>query len=211
MTILPFSLMLVTQEPPTSWEPYLKFILSCCSAGVDAVQLRAKTMPKSKLTDFALALQEALKKRKVSFIINDHFWLAERIQPDGLHLGQNDTCIKKARETLGNDMLLGLSVNSVHEATHANALPVDYLGVGPIFPTKNKPNSKHHFGLDKLKKTVTLSRHPCIAIGGINETNISSIAQCKPNGIACIGAIHDSKTPKKSITTFKRQLRSSHE
>jgi len=211
MTPLPFKLMLVTQEPPASWEDYLDFILSCCSAGVDAVQLRAKAMPKAKLIEFALALKEGLRKHKVSFIINDHLWLAQRIQPDGLHLGQKDTCIKNARDMLGNDMLLGLSVNSLHDVTLANALPVDYLGIGPIFPTRNKPEAKHPVGLNQLKEAVKLAKHPCIAIGGINTSNVSSVIQCAPKSIACIDAFHESESPTKTIAYFKQQLRSRYE
>lgn len=211
MITLPFRLMLITKEPPSDWASYLDFIERCCLAGIDAVQLRSKKMPQKALLDFALALKKKLTLLNIPLIVNDYIWLYKAIDADGLHLGQEDGCIKKARRIIGEKALLGLSVNTLKNVHDANTLPINYVGVGPIFSTKNKANCMSSWGIKQLKQANKESTHPCLAIGGINSSNVESIIHSGVSGIACIGAFHDTQNLTETLAFFQHALGENHE
>lgn len=198
-------LMLVTHKGNTPLKKYLEFIEICAHHGVDAVQLREKTMNQTELLSFGKALKKILLPLNVSLIVNDNIKLALALDADGVHLGQKDESTKRARKILGNDKLIGLSVDTVANVEKANTLPVNYLGVGAIFSTQNKPDVITHWGIDGLTQVAALSRYPLIAIGGINESNAPDVANTPVHGMAAIGAFHDSDNPAKT-TEFLHHL-----
>lgn len=116
-------------------------------------------------------------------------------QAHGVHLGQSDGNILEARKMLGPNKIIGLSTNTLEEIDHSNTLPIDYIGVGSIFPTANKKDVTTIWQLSGLQQAVKQAKHPIIAIGGINHTNSQAVLSTGIHGIACIGAFH-------SITHF---------
>ncbi|NRA74263.1 MAG: thiamine phosphate synthase [Rickettsiales bacterium] len=194
-------LVLVTQKLEKNSDEYLNFIKTCIQNGVTAVQLREKNLSYANIVSLSLRLKKLLSIFKIPLIINDNLKLALKINADGLHLGQNDGDIIQARKSLGTNKILGLTVTSIPELMKANELPIDYVGIGAIFPTKNKPNVKNIWGCHNLKEAITKSSHKVIAIGGINLTNAQDVWNTGVHGIAAIGAFHDSTNP--SLTTRK--------
>lgn len=188
-------LMLVTNKGDTPLLDYLKFIEACADAGITSVELREKGLNFKELLEFGQELQKILQPKGIPLIINDSLDLCLKLKADGLHLGQEDGNIAKARAALGPDKILGVTVNTLKQLETANNEPVDYVGIGAIFPTKNKINVKRVWGVKELAEAVPLSRHPVVAIGGIDQSNAEAVMKAGVAGIAAIGVFHDAIDP----------------
>lgn len=201
-----YKLILVTQKGNQPLESYLKFIKACIQGGITALQLREKNLKWDPLLSFGFSLKALLNQKKIPLIINDSLRLANALNADGLHLGQTDGSVFEARNHLGSKKIIGLTVNSHEEILKANDLPIDYIGLGAIFPTSNKPNVQTIWGYKGLKKAASLSRHKIVAIGGIDIRNAKSVIQAGAHGIAAIGAFHFSKNPLEVSKKLKQQI-----
>ena len=73
--------------------------------GVTFVQLREKRLEETAFLKEAQEIQKLCKKYHVPFVINDNVEIAARIHADGVHIGQSDMEVKKARERLGNERI----------------------------------------------------------------------------------------------------------
>lgn len=192
-------LMLVTQRLPLFLDDYLNFIRRCVCAGVTSVQLREKYLDDDALYQFGRSLKLTLDDFGVPLIINDRVEVAFSLNAAGVHLGQKDSDPQVARQRLGEDKIIGFSVNSMDELTAANTLPIDYLGVGTIFPTQSKKDVAHLWGTDGLVQAAQSAKHPIVAIGGINQNNMSSVLTAGAHGVAMISALHEADHPEATI------------
>jgi len=190
------NLMLVTQKKILPIDKYLQFIESCITAGVTSVQLREKTLNTQQLLIFGGALLECLKPYDIPLIINDQVEVAKKLNAHGVHLGQTDGDPRLARSYLGADKIIGLSVSSMDELHTAQNLPIDYVGIGPVFPTSSKTDNPQHCGLDGLGRMVAASSFPSIAIGGIQKDNAAEVLGTGVDGVAVIGTLHTAKNIK---------------
>ena len=195
-------LTLVTNQQTTPLNDYVQFIHLCAKAGITAVQLRDKTSSFQECLAFGHALKTILASFSIPLIINDNIDLAVALDADGVHLGQTDGCPIEARHRLGSQKIIGVSIDSMDNLFAANEQPIDYVGIGAIFPTDNKPNVSTIWGLEGLSHLSSLSKHPVIAIGGINESNAEGVMRSGADGIAVIGAIHDSHCPTETVRTL---------
>ncbi|AFJ42904.1 thiamine phosphate synthase [Francisella orientalis] len=190
-----WQLTLVTNKGNIPTAPYLECIEVCLKAGITCVQLREKSLPGEDLLDFGSSLKRLLDLYNVPLIVNDNVDLCIKLSAFGVHLGQSDTTIEKARSILGADKIIGLSVNTIEQIQNSRTLPIDYIGVGAIFPTNNKPDVETIWGLSGLRQASLIPSHPIIAIGGIDESNTFSVINSGANGIAAIGAFHQAADP----------------
>ncbi len=190
---------LVTNQNKTPLSDYLALIKTCAEAGVTAVQLRDKQSSYQDCLAFGKALKTVLAPFSIPLIINDNIDLAIELDADGVHLGQTDGCPITARQRLGSQKIIGISIDSIENLLIANQLPIDYVGIGAIFPTYNKNNVATVWGLEGLSHLSSISKHPIIAIGGINESNAEDVMRSGAHGIAVIGAIHDSVCPTDTV------------
>lgn len=197
-----YSLTLVTNKQNSPLHDYLKFIHSCAKAGVTAVQLREKNMSYAALIEFGEEIQKILIPLNIPLIINDNVELAIALNAAGVHLGQTDHCPQKARTQLGSEKIIGVSIDSLANLHEANQLPINYVGIGSIFPTQNKANVATIWGTAGLKQAAALSTHPVVAIGGINERNAPDVISAGANGIAAIGAFHNAIDLSTTIKTL---------
>lgn len=170
---------------------YLKFVEEAVNGGVTMVQLREKSSNHIEIKNKALALQELLKKLNIPLIINDFVELAAEIDANGVHLGNDDISAVKAREILGPNKIIGVSIESFADLDQANNAPIDYVTASAIFPSSSKLNCKKFWGIEGLKEIVAKSIHPVTAIGGINPEHKLEIYNTGAKGIAVISAIHD--------------------
>ncbi len=191
-------LILVTHRQNIYLDKYLKFIYECAKSGITAVQLREKNLTYTELVDFGKQLQQILNPFNIPLIINDNFKLAYELNATGVHLGQSDGDVREARKLLGPKKIIGLTINSIEELYRANSLPINYIGVGAIYSTNNKSNVSAIWGCGGLKYIATFTSHPIVAIGGINENNVSNVIKAGANGIAAIGAFHFADNPQKT-------------
>lgn len=199
-----YKLTLITNKNDTPLNDYLPFVERCAASGLTAIQLREKTADYPSLLHMGRALKAITTAFGIALIINDNLELAMALDADGLHLGQSDGCLLKARERLGADKYLGVSIDSLSDLQRANDLPVDYIGVGALFPSGSKQNVATLWGLDGLRRLADVSRHPIIALGGIDEGNAMGVMQAGAHGLAAIAAFHSSADPAASTQNLRR-------
>ncbi len=156
--------------------------------GVTCVQLREKDMDFDEFLKEATQIGALCKKYNVPFIINDNIEVAIRCKADGIHIGQHDISLKEAREMVGNDMIIGVSAQTAHQALEAQNNGADYLGVGAMFSTSTKLDADD-VAYDTLKQICIKTSIPVVAIGGINKDNILELANSGVDGVALVSAI----------------------
>jgi thiamine-phosphate pyrophosphorylase len=176
--------MMVTHKNETPVNTYLESIKNAIISGITCIQLREKFRSFDEIKSFAQSLQSLLKDYSIPLIINDSIEIANIIAADGVHLGQSDGCPKHARAVLGEEKIIGLSVNTLEEIDIANTQPIDYIGVGSVFKSQNKMDAQTIWEIHGLKRAIKHSKHPIIAIGGIDLFNLHSIIQTNVHGIA---------------------------
>jgi len=190
--------------------PYLKkdpisLTKDLISGGVDILQLRSKNFPGKSLVEIGLKIRNIIQKNDVIFIINDRVDIAQAVNADGVHLGQQDFPLNFARKILGKNKIIGLSTHNLIQIREAQKEDIDYISVGPIFKSPTKPNLKP-IGIRILEKAVKISKFPIVAIGGINLENIEMVLSSGVSSIAVISAILKSKNIKKTTEIFKNYL-----
>ena len=175
------------------------------NAGVKIVQYREKKKTYDLMVQEALEIQKICKDRAI-FIVNDRVDVAKAVDADGVHLGQKDlenTSYQEARRILGPNKIIGLSASTVEEAIAAYKAGADYLGVGPIFPTRTKTDANPPGGLELIRGVRgALTDAVIVAIGGIKLYNTADVMNAGADSIAVISAV----TGKECVKTASREL-----
>ena len=167
--------------------------LSACveealAGGATFVQLREKDAPQAEVVLRARALAPLCREAGVPFVVNDDVEAARIAGADGVHVGQDDAACVEAREKLGPDAIVGVSVQTVEQALVAQADGADYLGVGAVFGTPTKPDAAD-VGTDGLAAICAAVDIPVVAIGGISHDNILELKNCGLDGVAVVSAL----------------------
>lgn len=157
-------------------------------AGITLLQYREKSLPLDAFVKQAKEINQLARQYHIPFIINDNVEAAITVEADGVHLGQEDDDILSARARLGPDKIIGCSAHTVEEAITAQKMGADYIGVGAVFGSSTKQNARplSKAILTAICRAVTI---PVVAIGGINQDNIMSLAGTGVDGVAVISAI----------------------
>jgi len=193
------SLYLITANK----EDLKETVLKCLLSGVQIVQYREKTLNDIEKINQAKDIASLCKKYNSLFIVNDRIDIALAVNADGIHLGQEDIPTKIARQILGSEKIIGRSTHSFEEIKDAEEEGCDYIGIGPIFPSKTK-KIRHPLGIDYLKEGFKRTLLPSFAIGGINSSNINKLNEIENLRIAVSDAIINSNDPyTKSKEFFK--------
>lgn len=186
---------------------YFQFIELCAKAGISHLQLRQKDWKFPDLLAFGRDIMSILSANDVPLIVNDDVNLMLELDAKGIHLGQTDSHPKLVRKLIGQNKIIGLSIESMDELHVANKLDcIDYVAASSVFPTQTKKNLKTIWGLDGLNQLCQKSIHPVIAIGGINLGNVELVCQTEIAGIAVISAVHDAKNPELYIQKLRTHL-----
>ena len=101
--------------------------------GSKSESMRLKGAPTAEV----VALGKALADLEAELVVNDDVEAALALGA-GVHLGQGDPGIERAREA---GITLGISVTKRREAAVAEFAGATYVGVGPIWPTPSKPDA----------------------------------------------------------------------
>ena len=163
-------------------------LLSNCGAAV--IQLREKLDPPAKFFRQAEAAVQVAHDLGVKVIINDRVDIALAVKADGVHLGQEDVSPYAARGILGSEAIIGFSTHSLEQALLAAQMPIDYVAIGPIFPTTTKQSGNAPVGLDGVARVRDALRGmPLVAIGGITSENAAAVIESGADVVAVIGDI----------------------
>ncbi|MFC5080358.1 Thiamine-phosphate synthase [Vibrio thalassae] len=193
----PYRLYLVTDENQ-DLDTLINVVKHAVEGGVTMVQIREKHHDIRTFINKAAAVKKALEGTNVPLIINDRVDVALAVDADGVHLGQTDMPATLARTLIGEDKILGLSIESEAQLQQAKQLPIDYIGLSAIFSTATKTNIKTEWGLEGLSNALQQITLPIVAIGGINETNLLDVAKTGVHGVAIVSAISHADSPKQA-------------
>ena len=196
---------LVTDEKACNGKDFYKCIEEAIKGGVKIVQLREKTLSTKDFFIKALKVKEICKNYGALFIINDRLDIAQAVEADGVHLGQSDMPIEKAKEILKNKFLIGVTARNVDEAIKAELEGADYIGSGAIFGTSTKDNAKK-LEMEDLKKIVNSVKIPVFAIGGINTNNVSMLKNIGLQGICSVSGILSEIDCKKAVENILKNF-----
>lgn len=170
--------------------------------GATMVQLREKECSTREFVDLGRRLKNLLSPLEIPLIINDRLDVAQAVKAEGVHLGQKDMPYKVARRILGPEIIIGLSVESLADAEEAADWDVDYFGVSPIYATPTKTDTGRPWGLEGLRELRKITKHPLVAIGGINAENASQVIEAGADGVAVVSAICAATDPEGSARSI---------
>ena len=156
------------------------------------VQLREKRLSREEILREAKEIGALCRRYGVPFLLNDDVELALVCGADGVHVGQEDMQVERARALLGPDKIIGVSAHTVEEAVKAVQNGADYLGVGAAFATATKSNA-HVLPEGMLSKICRAVDVPVVAIGGITAENILQLSGTGISGAALVSAIFSAK------------------
>ncbi|MFP4672934.1 MAG: thiamine phosphate synthase [Desulfohalobiaceae bacterium] len=206
-----YSLYLVTDRALSRGRNLLELIQEAVQGGVTAVQLREKHCATREFVQLARQALTLLQPLGVPLFINDRLDVALAVGAQGLHVGQEDMHVSDVRHLAAERLALGLSVNTLQHCQEAEQLPVDYLGVGPVFGTQTKQDAKQQLGLEGLLRIRQASSRTLLGIGGIDSSNAAQVIQAGADGIAVVSAICASSSPRQQAQELLQIVRAAQE
>ena len=214
-----YSLYLVTDSTATILgSKHLPSVVEAAiEGGVTIVQYRDKKSDTADLIRVGKQLHAITKRHNVPLLINDRVDVAQAIGAEGVHLGQDDMDLRTARRILGSDAIIGVTANSLEEATEATNGGADYLGIGTVYATPTKENTKTIIGTAGVKLILHLLSMidvgmPTVAIGGLNLSNVERVMfQSKSpdkglDGVAVVSAIMAAENPKSAAAALRKAI-----
>jgi thiamine-phosphate pyrophosphorylase len=173
--------------------------------GVDVVQLREKDAPDDAIVETGKWMREICDRHGALLIVNDRADLAVACGADGVHVGQDDEALDSVRETVGPDLIVGISTHSPEQVEAGLASTADYLGVGPVYATPTKEGVQP-VGLDLVGYAAAhAAAKPWFAIGGIDPSNAAAVAEAGATRIAVVRAIRDADDPRAAAAALARE------
>jgi thiamine-phosphate pyrophosphorylase len=191
-----------------STDEVVRLSKACIEGGADCIQLRAKNIEDDRLFDLGCKFVEACKGSNVITIINDRIDMALACGADGVHFGQNDLPIDKARKLCPRPLIIGKSTHSVQQLQYACGESVNYVGVGPVFATPTKPTVQP-VSLDYVRDAAKILADTAIkgvAIGGLDINNVEQVLKTGANVIAVCSAVTKAKDPQRACKSLKEKI-----
>ena len=200
------SLYLVTDRHCLRGRDFYEAVEEALRAGVTMLQLRVKDMGLEELVAEGRKVRELCRKYQVPFLVDDNVEAARILDADGIHLGQEDDAIEKARSVLGPEAIIGISAHNLEEALKAQASGADYLGVGALSPTGSKKDASllAHGMLEKIVQAVKI---PVVGIGGIQVAQLEQVRDQGAAGCAMISAILGAENIGAAVERMKARIR----
>jgi thiamine-phosphate pyrophosphorylase len=178
-------------------------VQAALEGGVTLVQLREKTLDRAAFVSEARALKAICHARGAPLIVNDDVDVAYEAGADGVHVGQSDASVAEARDKLGADAIVGLSIENLEQARAAAEMDVDYIAASPVFATPTKLDTAPPLGLEGVRAIRQVCEKPLVAIGGINISNARDVLAAGADGLAVVSAIMAAADPRQAASEFR--------
>jgi thiamine-phosphate pyrophosphorylase len=198
---------LVTQASLSAGRTTDDIVADAIDGGVGVVQLREKDRTARERYELGRELRTLTREAGVTFVVNDRVDIAQALDADGVHLGDDDLPVSVARDLLGDDALIGRSVSTVEDAEAAAAAGADYLGVGAVFPTGSKDDiddDEYAVGTDRVAAIAEAVDIPFVGIGGVTAENATEVIEAGADGVAVITAITKADDPAAATEALQR-------
>jgi thiamine-phosphate pyrophosphorylase len=205
--IIDFSCFAQQPDPTIAVARYAEELIA---AGATLIQLRDKSQPEQprRLLGCARELRR-VTWGKATLILNDRVDICLAADADGVHLGQDDLSPEGARRIFDQvkdrkTRVIGFSTHNLAQVIAADALPIDYIAIGPVFATGSKANPDPMIGLEGVRQARRVTKKPLVAIGGITRQNCSQVKAAGADAVAVISDLLES--PAKAVADFLRVL-----
>ena len=183
-----YSLYVCTDRDIMTTDTLEEAVELAIKGGATIIQLREKDCTSREFYELALSIKDITDAYEVPLIINDRLDIALAVHADGVHLGQSDIPVQVARNVMGPNCIVGATANTLEKAKEAWQSGADYLGVGDVFGSATKNDTKP-VELKELKKICDTVKIPVVAIGGISKKNIYLLKDTGVAGVAVISAV----------------------
>jgi thiamine-phosphate pyrophosphorylase len=174
-------------NPQTRWLRLRELVAALAAAGVTLLQYRNKIDHVTLVAQDCVAMREAAPR--MTLILNDHALLVPYVGWNGVHVGQDDLSPTEARALLLPESIVGCSTHTDNQVRIADTQPVDYIAVGPVFPTASKSDTSPVIDLEGVARSRGLTIKPLVAIGGITLENAASVYDAGADSLAVISAL----------------------
>ena len=179
------------------------------AGGVQVLQLRAKHQTPERILPLACELSALCRASGTPFIVNDHPHLVPECHAQGAHVGQDDLSVAEARKLAGEDAIVGKSTHSLMQARAALQEQPDYIGFGPLFATRTKPDYAP-IGIDEIRRVQDAVSIPVFCIGGINLGNLRKVVAAGARRVVIVSGILQAENPQAYCKECRRVLNFAH-
>ena len=173
--------------------------------GVTLIQLREKNLDFDSFCKEAEKIHSLCQKYNVPLIINDNVEVAKAVNAEGVHLGQGDMSLARARDILGNSKIIGATARTKEQAVKAEKEGADYVGSGAVFGTSTKSDAVK-MSFETLKEICESVNIPVTAIGGITKKNVSELRGTGISGVAVVSGIFAEKDIYNSTLELRKKI-----
>lgn len=178
------------------------------TGGAGVIQLRNKSSDIKAFYEDARLVKRLTDHYGVPLIINDRADVARAVEAAGVHLGQQDLPLPAARQLLGQNKIVGVSVHNDAEFEQAIAYGPTYFGVGTIYPSSTK-EVKNITGIEIIERLRARTSSPLIAIGGITVENVRPVILAGADGVAVVSALLNALDVQTQARTFVKGVHDS--
>lgn len=183
----------ITDSALTPGNELLPAVEQALAGGISLLQYRNKSDDRQHLLSQARALQKLCADYDVPLLINDDVELCLAVGAAGVHLGQQDTDIQKAREALGQQAIIGVTCHAdLQLAEQAQQAGASYVAFGRFFPSRTKPDASAA-PLEVLSRARERLSLPIAAIGGITADNAEQVLEAGADLLAVINYLFSSQ------------------
>ena len=187
-------------------------VRAAAMSGAGMVQLREKNLSGVELIRLADELREVLEGTGCAFTVNDRVDVAMACGADGVHLGQEDFPLSRARAMVGDTLFYGVTAGKPEWASRAAADGADYIGVGPIYATGSKADARAPIGPEGFRRIIEHAPGlPAVAIGGIGVENAEPVIGAGASGVAVIGAVMGASDPGAATRELRNRIERARE
>ncbi len=190
--------LLVITDRHQARAPLTHVVGAALAAGCRWVSMREKDLSTDDQHELAATLLSLARRHDACLTLHGDAALARSCGVDGVHLpaGSDPSA---ARNLLGPDKLIGVSIHTVTEAETLDPGVIDYAIAGPAFETPSKPGYGPEIGRKGLAEIAAAAALPILAIGGLNATRAAEVLAVGPAGIAVMGTVMRAASPGQEV------------
>lgn len=186
--------------------PHANLARLAIRGGADTIQFRQKHGGiQNKLVE-AEKVAAVCSDASIPLIVDDRIDIAQAVNADGVHLGQQDFPVDAARTVLGKETIIGATATKESQVVKAYEMGADYIGFGPVFPTTSKRNPKSVKGPEGLAQVCEAVPIPVIAIGGVTHDRVRPALEAGAYGVAVLSAVATANNPEQATARFRAAI-----
>jgi thiamine-phosphate pyrophosphorylase len=202
---LPDPPLLVITDRSQAHAPLDDVLAAVFAGGCRWASVREKDLPPDKQVALAQRLHRIARDWDATLTLHGDPALATAARLDGVHLAAGGDATA-ARELLGADALIGISLHSEAETAKLNPAVVNYAIAGPAYASASKPDYGPVLGMLGIGRIAAASKAPIVAIGGITADVVGEMHVAGAAGVAVMGGVMRAMNPRHEVARLVEAL-----